>query len=64
MDELRARGWEKIRWVRDHMPVLALLEERHAPQRPLAGMRVAMAIRLEKDQDHRLALALKALRWP
>lgn len=60
MDEVRARGWEKIRWVRDHMPVLALLEERYAPQKPLSGMRVAMAIHLEA-KTARLALALKAL---
>ncbi|MCS7216319.1 MAG: adenosylhomocysteinase [Candidatus Bipolaricaulota bacterium] len=60
MDELRARGWEKIRWVRDHMPVLALLEERYAPEKPLAGKRVAMAIHLEA-KTARLALALKAL---
>lgn len=60
MDEVRARGWEKIRWVRHHMPVLALLEERYAPQKPLLGMRVAMAIHLEA-KTARLALALKAL---
>jgi len=60
MDEVRARGWEKIRWVRDHMPVLALLEERYAPQKPLSGMRVAMAIHLEA-KTARLALALKDL---
>lgn len=60
MSEVRLRGWEKIRWVREHMPVLALLEEKYAPQKPLSGMRVAMAIHLEA-KTARLALALKAL---
>ncbi|MCS7240152.1 MAG: adenosylhomocysteinase [Candidatus Bipolaricaulota bacterium] len=60
MDELRQRGWEKIRWVREHMRVLALLEERYVKERPLLGKRVAMAIHLEA-KTARLALALKAL---
>jgi adenosylhomocysteinase len=60
MDELKNRGWEKIRWVREHMPVLALLEERYARDKPLSGKRVAMAIHLEA-KTARLALALKAL---
>ncbi|MGC9074783.1 MAG: adenosylhomocysteinase [Candidatus Bipolaricaulaceae bacterium] len=60
MDELKNRGWEKIRWVRDHMPVLALLEERYAKEKPLSGKRVSMAIHLEA-KTARLALALKAL---
>ncbi len=60
MNDVRARGWEKIRWVREHMPVLALLEERYAAQKPLGGMRVAVAIHLEA-KTARLALALKNL---
>lgn len=60
MEELRKRGWEKIRWVRDHMPVLALLEERYAKEKPLSGKRVSMAIHLEA-KTARLALAMKAL---
>ncbi len=60
MDDLKARGREKIRWVREHMPVLCLLEERYAQEKPLSGKRVAMAIHLEA-KTARLALALKAL---
>lgn len=60
MDELRERGWEKIRWVRDHMPILAELEARYAPTKPLLGKRISMAIHLEA-KTARLALALKAL---
>jgi adenosylhomocysteinase len=60
MGDLKERGWEKIRWVRDHMPILALLEERYAKEKPLLGKRVAMAIHLEA-KTARLALALKAL---
>ncbi|MBC7317871.1 adenosylhomocysteinase [Candidatus Bipolaricaulota bacterium] len=60
MDELRERGWEKIRWVRDHMPILAELEARYAPTKPLSGKRISMAIHLEA-KTARLALALKAL---
>ncbi|MBC7318522.1 adenosylhomocysteinase, partial [Candidatus Bipolaricaulota bacterium] len=60
MDELRKRGWEKIRWVRDHMPILAELEARYAPTKPLLGKRISMAIHLEA-KTARLALALKAL---
>lgn len=60
MDELRQRGWEKIRWVQEHMGILALLEDRYAKEKPLLGKRVAMAIHLEA-KTARLALALKAL---
>lgn len=60
MDDLKERGWEKIRWVRDHMPILSLLEERYARERPLLGKRVAVAIHLEA-KTARLCLALKAL---
>lgn len=60
MDELRERGWEKIRWVRDHMPILAELEARYAPTKPLSSKRISMAIHLEA-KTARLALALKAL---
>lgn len=60
MEDLKSRGWEKIRWVKDHMPVLGLLEERYSPEKPLLGKRVSMAIHLEA-KTARLALALKAL---
>jgi adenosylhomocysteinase len=60
MDERKKQGWEKIRWAQDHMPVLALLEARHEPEKPLLGKRVAMAIHLEA-KTARLALALKNL---
>ncbi len=60
MNEARKSGWEKIQWVRDHMPILALLEERYAKEKPLAGKRVSMAIHLEA-KTARLALAIKNL---
>lgn len=60
MEDLKERGRAKIRWVREHMPILALLEDRYAQEKPLSGKRVAMAIHLEA-KTARLALALKAL---
>lgn len=60
MEEAREQGWERIHWVTEHMPVLALLEERYRSERPLLGRRVSMAIHLEA-KTARLALALKAL---
>lgn len=60
MSEAKKSGWEKIQWVRDHMPILALLEGRYAKEKPLAGKRISMAIHLEA-KTARLALAIKAL---
>jgi len=54
------QGREKIAWVRAHMPLLALLEEGFLPERPFAGLRIAVSIHLEA-KTARLALALKAL---
>lgn len=60
MDELKKQGWEKISWVKEHMPVLGALESRYSQERPLLGKRVSMAIHLEA-KTARLALALQAL---
>lgn len=40
-------GGAKLAWVRDRMPLLALLRERFEQQRPLAGQRIAMSLHLE-----------------
>ena len=40
-------GEKKIRWVKDHMPLLRGLEEELARERPFAGMRVALSVHLE-----------------
>ncbi len=58
--DLVVQGREKIAWVRAHMPILASLEERFLPERPFAGLRIAVCIHLEA-KTARLALALKAL---
>lgn len=58
--DLKRWGQEKIAWVRAHMPLLALLEERFLLERPFAGLRIAVSIHLEA-KTARLALALKAL---
>lgn len=54
------RGRERIAWVRSHMPVLASLEAELRPERPFAGLRIAVCIHLEA-KTARLALALKEL---
>jgi adenosylhomocysteinase len=54
------RGQEKIAWVRAHMPILASLEDELRPERPFAGLRIAVCIHLEA-KTARLALALTEL---
>lgn len=54
------QGREKIAWVRDHMPVLAQLEEELRSPQPFAGLRIGLCIHLEA-KTARLALALKSL---
>ncbi len=58
-DRIR-HGGEKIAWVRAHMPVLASLEAELGPERPFAGLRIAVCIHLEA-KTARFALSLKAL---
>lgn len=40
-------GERKIRWVREHMPLLRGLEEEFAQSKPFAGLRVALSVHLE-----------------
>ena len=51
-----ADTWEsgelKIRWVRDHMPLLASIEKDFAENRPFAGLRVALSVHLEAKTAH------------
>ncbi|MFS8640521.1 MAG: adenosylhomocysteinase, partial [Symbiobacteriaceae bacterium] len=54
---LAASGWQKIEWVRPHMPVVAALERRLAEERALAGRRIAICLHLEA-KTARMALAL------
>ncbi len=52
-------GMQKIAWAREHMPVLATVEEELAASGVLRGLRVAVSVHLEA-KTARLALALKA----
>ena len=45
--ELTAAGRQKIDWARDHMPILAAVEEEFRASSPLSGMQVAMAMHVE-----------------
>ncbi|HEY8394744.1 MAG TPA: adenosylhomocysteinase [Thermaerobacter sp.] len=55
---LAPSGWQKIEWVRPHMPVVAALERRLAEERALAGRRIAICLHLEA-KTARMALALR-----
>ncbi|MDA8346107.1 MAG: adenosylhomocysteinase [Thermaerobacter sp.] len=57
MSELGAR---RIAWADEHMPILGRLVKERAPQAPLRGQRVGMALHLEA-KTARLALALQSL---
>ncbi|PZN09160.1 adenosylhomocysteinase [Thermaerobacter composti] len=52
-----ASGWQKIRWVEPHMPVVAALERRLAERGSLRGRRIAICLHLEA-KTARMALAL------
>lgn len=56
---LAADGRLKIQWVKDHMPLLAKIEERFVKEQPFKGLRVTMSIHLEA-KTARLALLLAA----
>ena len=48
--------WEsgelKIRWVRDHMPLLAGIEADFIQTKPFAGLRIALSVHLEAKTAH------------
>jgi adenosylhomocysteinase len=55
--------WEngelKIRWVRDHMPLLAGIEKDFIETKPFAGLKVALSVHMEA-KTARLCMALAA----
>ncbi len=56
---LAPEGKKKIEWVRAHMPILAMLEERFIREKPLTGKKLAMSIHMEA-KTARTALLLRA----
>ena len=56
---LAEEGWRKIQRVRAHMPVLNIIEEEFARERPLEGIRIALSIHMEAKTAY-MALVLKA----
>ncbi len=56
---LAPAGLLKINWVREHMPLLATLEERFIREQPFKDMRIAMSIHMEA-KTARMAMLLKA----
>ena len=44
---LAQEGHRKIQWVKEHMPVLAGLEEEFRRTRPFEGVRISLSIHLE-----------------
>ena len=56
---LAPQGMQKIEWVKVHMPILKVLEERFQKEQPFRGLRIAMSIHLEA-KTARLALLFRA----
>ncbi len=56
---LAPQGLQKIEWAKNHMPILAVLEERFTKELPFRGLKIAMSIHLEA-KTARLALLFKA----
>lgn len=56
---LAPAGVQKIEWVKAHMPILNMLEERFIKEQPFRGMKISMSIHLEA-KTARTALLLKA----
>ncbi|MDL2206638.1 adenosylhomocysteinase [Eubacteriales bacterium OttesenSCG-928-N13] len=56
---LAPSGALKIAWVKDHMPILSLIEQRFIKEQPFKGLRISMSIHLEA-KTARTALLLKA----
>lgn len=52
-------GMKKINWVREHMPLLNIIEKRFEKEKPLAGIRMAISIHLEAKTAY-MAQVLKA----
>jgi adenosylhomocysteinase len=46
-DTLIEAGRQKIDWARDHMPILATIEEEFTAEQPLEGLQIAMAMHVE-----------------
>ncbi len=57
--ELAPQGQQKIAWASQHMPVLGLIRERFARERPLEGVRVSACLHVTTETAN-LVLALKA----
>ena len=56
---LAAKGRLRIEWAAAEMPVLALIQERFAREKPLAGLRLAACLHVTTETAN-LAIALKA----
>ena len=50
--EIWESGELKIRWVRDHMPLLASVSKEFSASRPFAGLKVALSVHLEAKTAH------------
>ena len=50
--EIWESGELKIRWVRDHMPLLASICEDFSASRPFAGRKIALSVHLEAKTAH------------
>ncbi|ADI73702.1 adenosylhomocysteinase [Methanohalobium evestigatum Z-7303] len=46
-DTLLESGNQKIEWARNHMPVLSIIRDGFASEKPLKGCRIAMALHVE-----------------
>lgn len=55
---LAPRGMDKINWVREHMPVLNVLNEELSATKPLAGKNLVITMHLEAKTAY-LGLVLK-----
>ncbi len=56
---LTEKGVRRIEWARSNMPVLCMIEERFAKERPLAGMRISACLHVTTETAN-LMRALKA----
>lgn len=52
-------GYEKIQWVRKHMPLLNTIEKRFLEEKPLKGVRMSISIHLEAKTAY-MAQVLRA----
>lgn len=56
---LASEGHKKIQWVKNHMPVLNLIEKKFADEKPFSGKKVAICLHLEAKTAY-LAQVIKA----